>query len=173
MRTISQIRAFEDDGEVFEMPAVRIIGVERRSGGKLGNQAHLLWNDVLEGDVHAALLALPTVVPDALFGWMCDPDPSDGSYRYILGAMTPAGTPVPPGTGFVALDVPAGLCFKGQYSDELTDTVAQAGEMGYDADWTPFTWNAELFIGAEDEQADDSNLMPRHWIIPVRKKANA
>lgn len=39
MRNFSEIRAFEDEFELFELPASRLIGLEVRNGGALGNTA--------------------------------------------------------------------------------------------------------------------------------------
>jgi len=42
MRSLSEIRAFDETFEIFTMPAMRIIGCETRSGGNLGNLAPAL-----------------------------------------------------------------------------------------------------------------------------------
>ena len=86
---------------------------------------------------------------------------------YILGALAPAGSPVP--EGLTSRDLPAGIVAKGEFGDELTDTIAKAEAQGYVTAWPPFTWAAELFLLPEDEQSDDTNVMPRHWLVPVKK----
>ena len=44
MRCVSEIRPFEEILEIYRLPAFRIIGVEARSGGTLGNNAPALWD---------------------------------------------------------------------------------------------------------------------------------
>lgn len=166
MRKLSEIKAFEDEFELFEMDAARVIGKAVRSGGQQGKQAELLWGEVMGTKVHEQLVALPDVIADSLVGYMCE-EQADGSVLYILGALAPAGTAVPEGMEY--RDIPACVVAKGLFGDELTDTVTRAREAGYDAEWPPFTWSAELFVLPEDEQVADTNVMPRHWLIPVKK----
>lgn len=166
MRKISQIKAFEQDFELFEMDGARIIGKAVRSGGRQGKQAELLWHEVLDTPVYDQLVALPDVIADSVVGAMCEEQP-DGSVLYILGALAPAGSPVP--EGLTSRDLPAGIVAKGEFGDELTDTIAKAEAQGYVTAWPPFTWAAELFLLPEDEQSDDTNVMPRHWLVPVKK----
>lgn len=166
MRKISQIKSFEQDFELFEMDAARIIGKAVRSGGRQGRQAELLWHEVLDTPVYDQLVALPDVIADSVVGAMCEERP-DGSVLYLLGALAPADSPVPEGLEY--RDLPASIVARGEFGDELTDTIRKAEEQGYTADWPPFTWAAELFLLPEDEQSDDTNVMPRHWLVPVKK----
>lgn len=72
MRKLSEIKAFEDEFELFEMDAARVIGKAVRSGGQQGKQAELLWGEVMGTQVHEQLVALPDVIADSLVGYMCE-----------------------------------------------------------------------------------------------------
>jgi hypothetical protein len=61
MRNISEIKAYEDEFELFELPAVRVIGKEARSGGALGNTAPALWGEVFGSNNSTIILGLPHV----------------------------------------------------------------------------------------------------------------
>ncbi|GEM_PF-4245429 len=166
MKKIYDVKPFEEEFELLEMDAVRIIGLEIACSDPKGQEAALIWNDLLGTKAHEQLVALPDVLNgEALFGFMVNPK-ADGSFTYLLGAMTPAGTAVP--EGFAYMDLPGGTVAKGCFGDSLTKTIERIKEKGFAPNWTPFTWNAEMFFQAEDEQYGDTNLMPRRWIIPVK-----
>ena len=74
MRKISQIKAFEQDFELFEMDGARIIGKAVRSGGRQGKQAELLWHEVLDTPAICAISRSDT----GLFSSMAFNLPSPG-----------------------------------------------------------------------------------------------
>ncbi|MHC1695952.1 MAG: GyrI-like domain-containing protein [Eubacteriales bacterium] len=165
MRHISQIKAFEDDFELFELPAVRIIGRQVKSGGALGNTAPALWGEVFGSEDCGTLLSLPHIVPDGLYGWTCEPD--GDTFIYIVCAMTPADTAVP--EGFIFRDIPATVCAKGLFGEDIPSTIERAKSLGYVTNWEPYGWNAELYIHAEEENPPKQGCNPWHWLVPVRK----
>ena len=97
MQSISAIRPFDDHLEIYHLPASRIIGVEARSGGKLGNTAPALWDSVFKSGKDKVLRALPSLIPESLMGWTCEYDPATDTFVYMVCAITPAGTEVSEG----------------------------------------------------------------------------
>ena len=116
MRNISEIKAFEDEFELFELLVVRIIGKEVRSGGSLGNTAPALWGEVFSSGACNILFGLPHVV-NGLYGWTCEYEAATDTFIYIVCAMTPAGTPVP--DGFVYRDIPTTVVAKGLFGEDI------------------------------------------------------
>lgn len=166
MKKITEVKPFEEDFELLAMDKVRIIGLTVECHDPRGEEASLLWYNLLGTETQDKLVALPDVLGgEALFGFMLNPK-EDGSFTYLLGAMTPAETPVP--DGFSYMDVPACTVAKGCFGDTLTQTLDRIKEKGYAPDFAPFKWNAEMFFRAEDEQYGDTNRMPRRWIVPVK-----
>ena len=71
MQSISAIRPFDDHLEIYHLPASRIIGVEARSGGKLGNTAPALWDSVFKGGKDSPCLSLELLSAIVtLFSWL-------------------------------------------------------------------------------------------------------
>lgn len=167
MRNVSEICAFEDDFELFHLPAVRIIGKEVRNGGELGNTAPTLWDEMYSSGNCDTLMELPQMVDNSLFGWTCEYDPKTNTFIYIVCAMTPAGTPVP--DGFVYRDIPETVCAKGLFGEDVPQTIERAAKLGYVSNWEPYGWNAELYIREEEENPPKDGCMPWHWLVPVKK----
>lgn len=166
MRNISEIKPFEDEFEVFDLPAVRIIGKEARCGGALGNTAPALAAETLKPETWNILMQLPLVLKDGL-GFTCDYDKETDTFSYLVSVMTPAGTPVPEGFSF--RDVPATCCAKGLFGEGVTQTIVRAREMGYVTNWEPYGWNAEFYVQEEEENPPKTECPTCHWLVPVRK----
>lgn len=167
MRNFPEIKAFEDEFEVFELPASRLIGLEARNGGALGNTAPALWGQAFESGAMDALKALPQVLEGGTYGWTCEYDPSTDTFVYIVCVLTPAGTPVP--EGFIYRDVSATLVAKGLYGESVAQTVERANVLGYGTNWEACGWNAELYLQAEEDAPPKQVDTPWHWLVPVRK----
>ena len=167
MRSFSEIKAFEDEFELFYLPGVRIIGKEIRNGGTLGNTAPALWTETFQNGAFDILKALPQILQDSSFGWTCEYDAKSDTFIYIVCVMTPADTPVP--KGFTYRDIPETACAKGLYGESVPKTIERAKELGYEPNWEPFGWNAELYLQAEEDNPPKQVDMPWHWIVPVKK----
>lgn len=167
MKSISEIRSFEDSFEVYHLPAVRIIGREVRNGGAIGNTAPALWTEVYASGDAEKLMALPQVLDDSMYGWTCEYDPETDTFIYIVCVMTPVGTPVP--DGFVYRDIPETLCAKGLYGEDVPQTIRRAEDAGYATNWEPYGWNAELYLGEEEQNPPKPCATPWHWLVPVKK----
>lgn len=167
MRNISEIKAFEDEFEVFHLPEVRIIGKEVRNGGSIGNTAPALWGQMCESGDIDVLMSLPHVLQNSLYGWTCEYDSKTDTFVYIVCAMTPANTPVP--EGFVYRNLIATDCAKGLYGESVQQTVKRAKELGYKNNWERCGWNAELYIQAEEDNPPKQVSEPWHWLVPVKK----
>lgn len=100
MLSVSEIHPFDESLNIYHLPAFRIIGIETRSGGKLGNTAPVLWDSVFKSGKDKALRALPSLIPDSLMGWTCEYDPATDTFVYMVCTITPAGTEVPEGFTF-------------------------------------------------------------------------
>lgn len=167
MKNFSEIRAFDDEFEIFEMPASRLIGLETRNGGALGNTAPALWDKTFTIGAMDALMALPQVLEDSTFGWTCEYDPPTDTFIYIVCVLTPADTPVP--EGFIYRNVPATLVAKGLYGESVAQTVERAQALGYETNWEECGWNAELYLQAEEDVPPKQADAPWHWLVPVRR----
>ncbi len=167
MRSISEVRPFEDWFEVYYLPASRIIGMEARSGGSLGNTAPALWDSVIAKGADQVLASLPALIPESLFGWTCEHDPATDTFVYMVCALTPADTPVPEGFSF--RDWPETLCAKGLICEDVGQTIGHAGNAGYTDNWGSCPWNAELYLNAEVADPPGDFVTPWHWLVPVRR----
>ena len=167
MKFFSEIKAFEDEFDVFHLPKARIIGKEVRNGGSLGNTAPTLWTEMFESGAIDVLTALPHILNDSLFGWTCEYAPDTDTFVYIVCALTPADTPVP--DGFICRDIPETLCAKGLYGEGMPKTLERIESLGYTPNWEPYGWNAELYLHAEEDNPPKQVDTPWHWIVPVKK----
>lgn len=167
MRCISEIRPFEDQFEVFHLPACRIIGLLARSGGKLGNTAPALWGEAYSSGRMDTLKALPSVIPQSTFGWTCEYDPETDTFAYIVCVLTSKDTPVP--DGFIFRDLPETCCAKGLYGEDVMKTVERANAAGYGVNWEACGWNAELYLADEENQPPKADCTPWEWLVPVKK----
>ena len=165
MRSISEIRPFEDSFEVFTLPAARIIGYETRSGGPLGNTAIALWDRLYSAGQIDQLKALPSLIPNSLCGWTCEYDAASDTFVYLVCALTPQGTPVPDGCTF--RDLPATACAKGLYGEDVMQTVERAKAHNYAPNWAVCGWNAELYLDEEEANPPKQADTPWHWLVPV------
>lgn len=168
MRSFSDIKAFENDFEVFHLPKSRIIGKEIRNGGALGNTAPALWDEVFSSGVHSILTSMPHILEGSLYGWTCEYDGETDTFVYLVCALTPADTPAP--DGFVYRDIPETAVAKGKYGESVPQTIKRAKAMGYETNWEPYGWNAELYLQAEEDNPPKPADMPWHWLVPVKKK---
>ena len=171
MKTVSQIRPFEERIEIYHLPASRIIGVETRSGGKLGNTAPALWDSVFKSGADKTLRSLPSLIPESLLGWTCEYDAKTDTFVYIVCALTPASTPVP--EGFTYRDWPETLCAKGQFGEDVGQTLERMKALGYAANWEVCPWNAELYLDAEMENPPRQCETPWRWLVPAKADAKA
>lgn len=168
MKEFFEIKAFENNFEIYHLPKARVIGKEVRNGGTIGNTAPALWAEVFESGASEVLMALPHILKGCLYGWTCDYDAETDTFIYMVCALTPADTPVP--EGFVYRDIPETYCAKGLYGEEMSQTIARIHEQGYVTNWEPYGWNAELYLPEEEADPPKQVDTPWHWIIPVREK---
>lgn len=166
MLSVSKIRPFDDHLEIYHLPASRIIGVETRLGGKLGNTAPALWDRVFSCGADKVLSSLPVLIPDSLMGWTCEYDPATDTFVYMVCAITPAGTEVP--EGFTFRDWPETLCAKGLYGEDVGQTCERLKLLGYATNWEPSPWNAELYLSAEEAKPPKQCDTLWHWLVPVK-----
>ena len=166
MKTVSELRPFGTRLEVVHLPAARIIGLEARSGGALGNTAPALWNQVLSTGVADALRRLPLLVPGSLFGWTCEYDAPTDTFIYLVCALTPANAPVP--EGFSHRDIPETDCVLGLFGEDIPQTLERAKQHGRVPNWEPWGWNAELYFDREMERPPEGIETPWHWLVPVK-----
>ena len=167
MKAFGEIKAFEDNVEIFRLPKARVIGKEIRNGGSIGNTAPALWNEVYASGQMEVLMRLPHILNNSTYGWTCDYDAETDTFIYIVCVLTPADTPVP--EGFIFRDIPETLCAKGLYGESMAETIGRIHENGYTTNWEPYGWNAELYIQEEEENPPKPVDTPWHWIVPVRK----
>lgn len=167
MKNFSEIKAFEDKFELYHLPESRIIGKAIRNGGKLGNTAPALWDETFQSGAYDTLKSMPHVLKDSLYGWTCEYDAESDTFVYIVCAVVPANTPVP--DGFMYRDIPETICAKGIYGESVQETIERANELGYEPNWEPYGWNAELYLQAEEDNPPKQVDMPWHWIVPVKK----
>ena len=92
MRCIFEIRPLEEILEIYYLPSFRLIGVEARSGGTLGNTAPALWDSVFKSGKDQTLRSLPSLIPESLMGWTCEHDPATDTFVYMVCTITPTGT---------------------------------------------------------------------------------
>lgn len=168
MKEFSEIKAFDDEFELYHLPKVRIIGKETRNGGALGNTAPALWDAAFQSGAYDHLKKLPHVLRDSLFGWTCEYDATTDTFVYIVCAVTPADTPVPEGYSY--RDIPETVCAKGLYGETVQQTIERARTAGYVPNWDSYGWNAECYLDAEEQQPPKQTDMPWHWIVPVKKE---
>ncbi len=168
MRNFSEIKAFENNFELFHLSKARVIGMEIRSGGSMGNTAPVVWKKVFQNGAFDILKSLPQVLNNSFYGWTCDHDAESDTFSYIVCVLTPAGTPVP--EGFVYRDIPETICTKGLYGENFFETLERAKELGYEPNWEPYGWNAELYLDAEEDNPPKQVDTPWHWVIPVKVK---
>ena len=166
-REFSEITAFDDTFGIFHLPQARVIGKEVRNGGSIGNTAPALWNAVFSSGDAEILRTLPHILKDSLYGWTCDYDPQTDTFNYMVCALTPADTPMP--AGFVYRDIPETLCAKGLYGEDMGKTLEHIRDTGYETNWEPYGWNAELYLDAEEENLPKQINTLWHWLVPVSK----
>ena len=171
MRPVSEIRPLEDVLEIYQLPAFRVIGIEGRSGGKLGNAAPALWDSVFASERDQTLRALPSLIPDSLMGWTCEYDPETDTFVYMVCTITPAGTEVP--EGFTFRDWPETLCAKGLYGENVGQTCGRLKPLGYTTNWETSPWNAELYLDAEEANPPKQCETPWRWLVPVKRSTES
>jgi len=169
MKPVSNIRPFEEQVEICCLPASRIIGMETRSGGMLGNTAPALWDSIFKSGADQTLRSLPSLIPESLLGWTCEYDPANDTFVYMVCALTPAGTPVP--DGFTYRDWPGTLCAKGLFGEDVGKTMERMKALGYSANWEVCPWNAELYLDAEMEDPLKTCETPWRWLVPAKADA--
>lgn len=160
MNNLMDAKFFTDEFELFSMPNIRIIGKETRCGGKLGNTAPKFMKALFESNDYQTLKELPSPLQGYLFDWTCDFDSSDNTYSFIHCAITTEGTQVP--EGFAFRDVPATVCAKGAFGENMNKTIKRANKVGYTTNWGPYPWNAEYFVADQNKS---------HWFTPVKESS--
>lgn len=164
MNNLSEAKAFAPNFELFEMPSLRIIGLEARWGGELGNTAPALWDNVLQSSAGDTLMALPNWKPDCLLGWLGEWDEETDTFVYMACVLCPPDAPVP--DGFSHRDLPAVTVALGRYGEDAEKTLTRAHALGFEA--APCSWRAELYFRKEQANPPKSVKSPGHWLIPVK-----
>ena len=165
MNSVSDIRPFNQDLGFYRLPAARIIGMEVRSGGALGNTAPALWGSAYSSGTMERLMKLPSLVSDATFGWTMEYNPADDTFVYMVCVLTPSGTEVP--DGFTFRDLPATDCALGLFGEDTMATVGRAKAAGFRPNWESSPWNAELYLAAEEKNPPIECAAPWRWLVPV------
>lgn len=170
MKHINEIKPFNNKIEIVLLPASRIIGKEIRNGGKLGNTAPKLWDDIYASEEVKILESLPQIVSKDLFGWTMEYDPDTKTFIYMVCALTRADTIVP--EGFTYRDIPKILCAVGLYGENVNQTLNKLSLLGYESNWSceGCGWNAELYFNDEENNPPKKVKSPWHWLIPVKIK---
>ncbi len=170
-RAISQIKAFENNFEIFVMPAVRVIGKELIVAYKKKSPVPAFVDKFIVSDEWKTFENLPKIVSDSSFGWTCDYVPETDSFSYLVSTLTPAGTPVP--DGFVYRDLQPTLVAKGLYGDSIAHIIKEMKKLGYRTNWDSPTcdWNAELYLREEELNPPVKDCKEEcHWLVPCKKE---
>jgi len=166
MDPIELIRPNATEVAVYSMPDVRVIGkavVCKRNGGSVG----WLWQECAESGLIDSLCRLPRVIPGSMVGWTGNADNEAGTFVYLLGVMTPAGTPVPEGGDH--RDLPASLVAKGLYGKGLAHTVGEMATLGYRPRYSALGWNSELYLEGEELGVGEEVDGDWSWLVPCEK----
>ena len=167
MNPVSKLSPFQTEIAFFHLPAARIIGLETRSGGQLGNTAPALWEKAFSTGAMDTLLKLPSLVKDANFGWTMEYDAASDTFVYMICMLTPGDTPVP--EGFTFRDLPETDCVLGLFGEDTMTTVERAKEAGFVPNWSVCGWNAEVYLTAEKKNPPKPSATPWRWLVPVKK----
>lgn len=167
MQPISELRPFRTELSFCRLPAARIIGMETRSGGPLGNTAPALWEKVFSCGMMETLMKLPRLIENASFGWTMEYDAASDTFVYMVCVLTPADTPVPDGCTF--RDLSETDCACGLFGEDTMTTVSRAKEAGWQPSWEKCGWNAELYFTEEEQNPPKSCDTPWRWLVPVKK----
>ena len=145
VRPIGKLRANVDALEYFSLPAARVIGKSIRSpmGASAPNPIPSFWDEFLADGCKKAVYALPRLAP-GLLGFMDDFDAAGGTFRYTIGVLCPAGTPVP--ESYVCRELSAATVSKGKYGEWMDECRPAWTRDGY----RPASdWCAELYLDGE------------------------
>jgi len=166
---------FSKEFGIFELPAARVIGFERRF--KLHGEGELmaapLWDEAFASDLWNRVLALPQLIPNSNCGWTCDYDAETDTFSYLASALCPAGTSVPEGCQF--RDIPPTCVAGGLWGEDMDKTIKRLKKQGYVTNYKEegCGWNAELYFG--EEQANPPrkpkpNPQGCRWLVPCKPK---
>lgn len=166
MQLVSKLRPYQTEISFCRLPAARIIGLQTRSGGSLGNTAPVLWDRAFSSGTMEMLMKLPTLIDHANFGWTMEYDAESDTFVYMVCVLTPAGTPVPDGCTF--RDLVETDCVLGLFGEDTMTTVERAKEAGFIPNWETCGWNAELYFAEEEKNPPRACGTPWRWLVPVR-----
>ncbi|WDV44709.1 hypothetical protein PV797_14440 [Clostridiaceae bacterium M8S5] len=157
MKKINELKADINEVVVYQMPQLKLIGKEMRSGGVLGNRAPELWQISIDDGSLDVIKQLPRIIPDAILGWTGNYTKEDETYSYIVGALVPMNTIVP--KGFAFRIIPETLVAKGIY-DQGFSMVEVYKKMGYTQNYELYGWNAELYFETDHDKTKWTNITP-------------
>jgi len=171
VRHIGEIQPFQQEFELFYLPACRVIGVEQTYGPEPGGDraAAPQWGRVIQSEAWEKMSTLPRVIPRSCFGWTCDYKPDTKTFQYLVAVLTPAETAVPDGCQF--RDVPPTLVAAGRWAESLEQVIEKMKQLGYSSRWGEegCEWNAELYLD-EEEHLPTPNGQEWRWLIPCKQE---
>ena len=161
MKQINELKA-NTEIEIFEMPEIKIIGKEIRSGGFLGDTNGELWDACIADKSIDIIKKLPSLIKKSILCWTGNYTEEDDTFSIIEGVFVPLDTSVPKGFTFRIL--PATLVAKGLYGEKYS-FIKDIKEMGYVTNYDLRGWNAEIYFD------DDPKGDKIEWtcISPIRK----
>ena len=166
---------FSEQFGVFQLPASRVIGMERRF--KLGGSEELLarplWDEAFASELWKTVQALPQLIPNSNCGWTCDSDAETDTFSYLSAVLCPAGTPVPEGCQF--RDIPPTKVAAGLWGDDMQKVIKRMKKLGFVTNYEAEDcgWNAELYFLEEHDSSKrrgKGNIQGCRWLVPCRPK---
>ena len=155
--------------EFFNLPPVRMIGIEVTHGYDCGNPVPELWENCFK---QSTLKILETLSPELNYyiGWMGDYDNKTKRFSYIAGYFMPVNTPVP--EGFQYRDLSACRVGMGYINGSFDDvfprlhdlTVGGIQANGYEPDYTQ-NWSAEVYATDLSFEANEGTI---NYICPCK-----
>ncbi|MEN6313861.1 MAG: hypothetical protein ABFD25_06400 [Clostridiaceae bacterium] len=163
-RSITEVKAFSKQFEIYKMPASRVIG--KAFIHHPGQNAVPFVEESLASSEWPIILNLPRVISDADCGWTCEYLPETDSFTYIVSVLTPAQTPVPDGCQY--RDVPETLVAFGLRGENMDLVRAKMEDWGYTTNHESpgCCWNAEFYFEEECKMYPGENN--EHWIMPCK-----
>jgi AraC family transcriptional regulator len=157
--------------EVFNLPPVRMIGIEVAHGYDCVNPVPELWDKCFK---QGTLKALKSLSPEMEYyiGWMGDYNSETKRFAYIAGYFMPVNTPVP--DGFQYRDLPACMVGMGYINGSFDDVFPRLHDLtvdgihakGYEPDYTQ-GWSAEVYATDLPFEATEGTV---NYMCPCKVK---
>jgi hypothetical protein len=156
---ISEMKAEsgEDGLKYFRLPDARVIGKSMRCplDRNAPNPIPAFWGKCIDEGL-LDIVKTPARLMPAMLGFTDDFDAKTNTFLYIVGALFPAGTPVP--EGCASRDIPATVVARGAYGKWLDDCRPLWEADGYERSGAEGqSWNSELYL--DNESTDGFRLL--------------